>query len=94
MLLGDEDCMGIRVTWGLGLLGDEGRFWNIEEMAVRLCRSTDLVGWLFCHVDEHTQHKLLDSLDALHARGKQEERRCSDACDAEVRCMWARSRSC
>lgn len=38
------------------------------ELAVLLCSSPNLVGWLFCHV-KHTQHKLLDSLDALHARG-------------------------
>ena len=36
------------------------------EMAVLLTQTTDLVGWLSCRVDEHTQHKLMDSLDALH----------------------------
>jgi len=66
------------------------------EMAVLLTQTTDLVGWLSCRVDEHTQHKLMDSLDALHMQeeGGGGERKCSDACDAEVRCMLARSRSC
>ncbi len=40
------------------------------EMAVLLTQPTDLVGWLFCRVDEHTQHKLMDSLDALHMQGE------------------------
>ncbi len=64
------------------------------EMAVLFNQSTDLVGRLFCRVDEHMQHKLLDRLDALHARDREKDRRCSDACDAEVQCMWSRFRSC